>query len=92
MRSLLVNLPDDIFKATSKAAKKLGLSKTAFIRLAITHELEGFESKLEQISVIKSLNAMKKSKKYMLELKEIDNGFTSSLPEEKGEWWKQKNY
>jgi predicted transcriptional regulator len=88
MKSLSINLPDNIFKASSKAAKKIGLSRTAFIRRAIVHELEEFESELEQKAIVDSLNAMKKSKEYMAELEEIDSGFASSLPEEKKEWWK----
>lgn len=88
MKSLSVNLPDNIFKASSKAAKKLGLSRTAFIRQAIVHELKEFESELEQKAIVESFNAMKKSKEYMAELEEIDNSFTSSLPEEREEWWR----
>ena len=88
MKSLSINLPDNIFKASSKAAKKLGVSRTAFIKRAIVHELEEFDAELEQKAVVESLNAMKKSKKYMIELEEIDNGLSSSLPEESEEWWK----
>lgn len=92
MKSLSINLPDNIIKASTKVAKKLSISRTAFIKQAIVHELEEFESHLKQKAIVDSFNAMKKSKKYMTELEEIDNGFSSVLPQEREEWWKQKNY
>lgn len=91
MKSLSINLPDNIAKASSDAAKKLGFSRTAFIRQAIIHELEDFESKQEQQGIVNSFNAMKKTRKYLIEQEEIDNGFSSDLPIEREGWWNKKS-
>ena len=92
MRSLSINLPNNIAKASSKAARKLGFSRTAFIRQAIIHELEQFESEITQQDIINSFEAMKKSKTYITESTEIDDGFSLSLRQEQEEWWNKKNY
>ena len=44
--TLSIILPDTLAKASRQAAKKLGVSRTQFIRLAITYELENFQSQL----------------------------------------------
>lgn len=87
MTSLSITLPDTIAKASNEAAKKLGVSRTEFIRRAIIHELDDFKTKSEEIGMIKSFNAMKRSTKYSEESEKImDNLFTDLLQEEK-EWW-----
>jgi metal-responsive CopG/Arc/MetJ family transcriptional regulator len=91
MISLSINLPNHLAEASNKAAKKLGFSRTAFIRQAVIHELEGFEARIEQEAVINSFKAIKKSQQHKTESAEIDNGFSSDLPEEKEEWWNKKN-
>ncbi|BBJ31128.1 hypothetical protein RAS_02370 [Rickettsia asiatica] len=47
MTSLSITLPDNIAKASNEIAKKLGLSRTAFIRQAIIHELDILQSQFE---------------------------------------------
>lgn len=58
MTNISITIPDDIAKASNEVAKKLGLSRTAFIRQAIIHELDNLQSKFEQEWIIKSFNAM----------------------------------
>ncbi|HJD62448.1 MAG TPA: ribbon-helix-helix domain-containing protein [Rickettsia endosymbiont of Degeeriella rufa] len=92
MTNLSITIPDDIAKASNEVAKKLGLSRTAFIRQAIIHELDNLQSKFEQEGIIKSFNAMKKSPQYLEEAEEIMNGLNSELPEEDEKWWVKKKY
>ncbi|KHO04087.1 ribbon-helix-helix domain-containing protein [Rickettsia felis] len=92
MTSLSITLPDNIAKASNEIAKKLGLSRTAFIRQAIIHELNNLQSQFEQDDIIKSFNAMKKSKKYLEEMTEITENLNSELLEEKEKWWSKKKY
>ena len=85
--TLAVTLPDTIAKASNEAAKELGVSSTEFIRRAIIHELDDFKTRSEEIGIIKSFNAMKRSAKYSEESKELmDNLFTDLSQEEEG-WW-----
>lgn len=92
MINLSITIPDDIAKASIETAKKLGLSRTTFICQAIIHELDNFQSKFEQDNIVKSFNAMKKSKKYLKEMEEITNGLNSELSKEEEKWWSKKKY
>lgn len=88
MSALSIILPDEMAKASRVAAKKLGVSRTQFIRLAITHELEHFETQREQAAILKSITAMKKSTRYLKESENIIENFSSELPKDEDEWWK----
>lgn len=90
MTSLSITLPDTLAKASQEAAGKLGISRTQFIRQAIAHELEKFQSQLEQEAIVKSISAMKKNKKYLAESEKITGGLNSDLPDEGEEWWNKK--
>ena len=90
MTNLSINFPDNIVKVTSEVAKKLGVSRTEFIRQAVVHELNNFQVQLEQNNIIKSFAAMKKSKKYQEDTKLLMDGLNSALPEEGEEWWNKK--
>ncbi|MGX6960058.1 MAG: ribbon-helix-helix protein, CopG family [Rickettsia endosymbiont of Pentastiridius leporinus] len=92
MTTLSITIPDNIAKLSNEVAKKLGLSRTAFIRQAIIHELENLQSKFEQDDIIKSFNAMKKSKAYLEEVEEVMCSLNSELPEQEEQWWSKKKY
>ena len=90
MTTLSIILPDNLAKASREVAGKLGISRTQFIRQAIAHELEDFQSKLEQEAILQSISAMKKSKKYLKEAEKITEGLNSDLPNDGEEWWSKK--
>jgi len=92
MISLSINFPDNIVKVTNEVAKKLGVSRTEFIRQAVVHELNNFQIQLEQNNIIKSFAAMKKSKKYNKEAELLTDGLNSDLPLEGEEWWNKKKF
>ncbi len=90
MTNLSINFPDNIVKITNEVAKKLGVSRTEFIRQAVVHELNNFQIQLEQNDIIKSFAAMKKSKKYQEDTELLMDGLNSVLPQEGEEWWNKK--
>ncbi|WP_341793764.1 MULTISPECIES: ribbon-helix-helix domain-containing protein [unclassified Rickettsia] len=90
MTNLSITLPDNIAIASSEAAKKLGVSRTEFIRQAVIHELSNFQFQTEQAGIIKSFAAMKKSKKYLAETTEITEALNSELPQEREKWWNKE--
>lgn len=90
MTTLSIILPDTLAKASQEAAGKLGISRTQFIRQAIAHELESFQSQLEQEAMVRSISAMKKSKKYLKEAEKLAEGLNSVLPDDGEEWWNKK--
>ncbi|HLB43146.1 MAG TPA: ribbon-helix-helix domain-containing protein [Gammaproteobacteria bacterium] len=87
MATLSISLSQDLAKASKEAAGKLGISRTQFIRQAISHELEHFQLQLEQAAIVRSIAAMKKSKTYLKEFEEIIGEFSMDFPEDGEEWW-----
>jgi metal-responsive CopG/Arc/MetJ family transcriptional regulator len=88
--TLSINLPDQLAKASQAAAKRMGMSRTEFIRQAIAHEIAQFEAHLEEEEMASAMRAMKKSKHYLNESDEIMNGFSDELPKDNKEWWSKK--
>ena len=85
--TLSINLPDTLAKASQEAAGKLGISRTEFIRQAIAHEIKQFEAQREEEAMVKSMLAMKQSKRYLKETNDITEGFKTDLPKDKDKWW-----
>lgn len=90
MTALSINLPDSITKESTVTAKKLGISRTEFIRRAIMHELEDFRRNQLQEEMIKSFSLMKKSDIYAKTANRLINDFADELPSEEDFWWKKK--
>jgi metal-responsive CopG/Arc/MetJ family transcriptional regulator len=90
MTSLSIALPDDIVKASTEIAKKIGISRTEFIRQAVIHEIHNIQANIEQQNIIASFNVMKKSQEYLNSSEELIDDFGCSLPQEQDEWWKNK--
>ena len=86
MKTLSINLPDTLAKASQEAASKMGISRTEFIRQAVAHEIKHFQGIMEEKAMIASMKAMKESKSYRKAANEIDEGFGTDLPEDKNEW------
>lgn len=92
MASLSITLPDTIAEASNEAARNLGVSRTEFIRRAIVHELDIFKTKVRESEIIKSFDAMKKSKEYLKEAEDITESLFSELPQEEDNWWDRSKY
>ena len=90
MTILSISLPDTLAKASQEAASKMGISRTEFIRQAVSHELKHFQEMLEEKAMVASMMAMKKSKIYRKEANDITEGFSTDLPEDKNGWWHKK--
>lgn len=91
MTTLSITLPENIAQASQNMAKKLGITRTQFIRLAISHELEKVAAQAEIEAMAQSMKAMKTSKEYLAEAEEIMEGLNAELPEEEeSEWWTEK--
>ena len=54
MTNLSINFPNEVVKVTTEVAKKLGVSRTEFIRKAVVHELNNFQIQQEQNNITKS--------------------------------------
>ena len=54
-------------------AKKLHLSRSQLIRVALEHEIQAYLKRHEQELLVESFNAMKKHRRYLSEADEIMN-------------------
>jgi metal-responsive CopG/Arc/MetJ family transcriptional regulator len=86
MTTLSIILPDALANESKKVARRLGLSRTQFIRQAISHELENFNTQFEQEAMVKSILAMKNCQVYLKESEEVMEGLNSTLPTEEEKW------
>lgn len=91
MQTLSLVLPDQLAFASQSVAAEIGVSRTEFIRRAIKHELDRYEMEKEQVEIVESFNAMKKSKSYLAESEEMMAEMSSILPKDKKQWWKKKS-
>jgi len=90
MIALSIHLPDPLAKASQQAAEELGISRTQFIRQALIHELESYETQRERTAMAKSFKKMSKNTHYLKELSSIDNDLSDALPDDKEAWWTGK--
>ncbi len=72
MTKLSIILPDSLARASRQVSRKLGISRTQFIRQAIAHELANYQSRLEEEAIVRCVSAMKKSNAYLKEVEELD--------------------
>lgn len=87
MKNLSIAFSDDVAIASTKAAKRLGISRAEFIRQATIHELKLLKKQENQKEIIKCFNAMKRDPNYLQESKRILEGLEESLSLEEDEWW-----
>lgn len=87
MTALSLTLPDPMVKASTAAAKRLGLSRTQFIRQAITHELQQIQARQEIEAMAHCLVAMNKDRAYLKAVAEMDHDFDVELPDEGKSRW-----
>lgn len=90
MTALSFNLPDLLTKESTKFARKLGISRSEFIRRAIIHELEEVKKYETQKEIIDSFTAMKKNSVYQKHILQITEEFEDYLPNEESKWWTKK--
>ena len=79
----------NLWRMLARKLRLIGVSRTQFIRIAITHEIKNLEASLEQEAMAESMKAMKKSKAYLLEAEEIMEGVNTNLPKDKNKWWEK---
>lgn len=90
MKNLSISLSKDLIIDSDQVAKELGVTRTEFIRQAVIHELKNFKFNRLENSIIKSLEAMKQSKDYLIESEELDVSIGCDVKNnDVGNWWKK---
>lgn len=87
MPTLTVKMPEPLAKESQQAAENLGMTRSAFIRQALEHELANIRADQERQHMAASFRAMAASPDYMRESEMLDQGLGDSLPEE-ADWWR----
>ncbi|MDC0865103.1 hypothetical protein OAP56_04070 [Rickettsiaceae bacterium] len=90
MKNVLLSFPESTIVDSDKQAKKLGISRSDFIRLSVIHELKDISKKNQEDNIISSFNSMKKSKEYLSEGCSLDDGLSEAINIDEGDnWWKK---
>ena len=87
MKSMSLKLSDQIFAQSAETAKKLGISRMAFVRQAVEHEIERIEKQQELEAMASSLAAIKAKPEYWRDSTEWQN-LPDPIPESDAVWWK----
>ena len=74
MPTLTVKLPEPLARESQQAAEDLGMTRSAFIRQALEHELENIRADQERQNMAASFRAMAASPDYMCESELLDQG------------------
>lgn len=90
MRALSLHLPEKLATESQAVAEELGISRTQFIRQAVIHELQTYQVQIERERLAKTFSKMHSDVRYRKQLSDLDQEFTTSLPEDKDNWWKKK--
>ena len=87
MVALSIKLPEELATRSRRLAKKLGISRSELIRLALEHELEQVEARLERREMAASLAAMGADRSALEESEALDRALDERLPPEEEGWW-----
>jgi len=87
MTAISLKLPDELARKSTKAAEKMGISRTELIRVALEHELAVISKRLERADMARAIEAMRKDPDYEQESAMLDQGLMENLPGEPDDWW-----
>ena len=91
MAALSLKLPEELALESKVLAKKLGISRTEFIRRALRHEVQAIKARLEREAMAEALRAMREDPAYLEESEEIEAGLNERLPAEEDRWWQSRS-
>ena len=87
MKSVSLRLSDQLISQCGDIAKKLGISRMAFIRQAIEHEIDRIQRNRELGAMRASLTAIKANPDYWEHQQEWQDT-AGTLPPDDEVWWK----
>ena len=87
MTAISLKLSDELVRKSTRAAEKMGISRTELIRIALEHELADISKRLERADMAKAIEAMREDPDYERESTILDQGLMEDLPSEPENWW-----
>ena len=88
MTTLSIVVPDELAKNSFLIAKKMHISRSQFIRLAIENEIRTYRLKNEQQEMVLGFMALKQQASYFDEINDIEQ-LDVNLKDEGEFWWKE---
>lgn len=91
MTALSIIIPDALAQDSSLIAKKMHISRSQFIRLAIENEIKAYQLKKEQQAMVAGFKAIKQHAAYLDEMDDLEQ-LDIKLKDEAEFWWKRWPY
>lgn len=88
MTALSIIIPDKLAQDSAWIAKKMHISRSQFIRLAIENEIKAYQIKKEQQAMIEGFKLLKQQTGYLEEVNEFEQ-LDIHLKDEGEFWWKK---
>lgn len=88
MTALSIVIPDVLAQDSSWIAKKMHISRSQFIRLAIENEIKAYRLRKEQQDMVAGFKAVKQQASYLDEMNDLEQ-LDVNLKDEGEFWWKE---
>jgi metal-responsive CopG/Arc/MetJ family transcriptional regulator len=88
MTALSIIVPDELAENSSLIAKKMHISRSQFIRLAIENEIKAYRLMREQQDMVVGFRALKQQVSYLDEMSDLEQ-LDVNLKDEGESWWKE---
>ena len=88
MTALSIVVPDELAEDSSLIAKKMHISRSQFIRLAIENEIKAYRLMREQQDMVFGFRALKQQASYLDEMNDLEQ-LDVNLKDEGEFWWKE---
>jgi len=88
MTALSIIVPDELAENSSLIAKKMHISRSQFIRLAIENEIKAYQLMREQQDMVVGFRALKQQASYLEEMNDLEQ-LDVHLKDEGEFWWKK---
>ena len=88
MTALSIVIPDALAQDSSWIAKKMHISRSQFIRLAIENEIKAYRLRREQQDMVAGFQTLKQQAGYLSEIDDLEQ--LDVILKDEGEfWWKK---
>lgn len=88
MTALSIVVPDELAQDSSLIAKKMHISRSQFIRLAIENQIKAYRLMKEQEDMLVGFRALKQQASYLDEVSDLEQ-LDVNLKDEGEFWWKE---
>lgn len=88
MTALSIVVPDELAENSALIAKKMHISRSQFIRLAIENEIKAYRLMKEQQGMVGGFKALKQQASYLEEMNDLEQ-LDVKLKDEGECWWKE---